>query len=100
MWYDDTVGMIVPEVKPETNKNNKGGLTMERRGLKYGRKGEDVKALQILLMGNACPCGKWGADGNFGIATENAVKEYQKKKGLQFDGIAGPETFKSLFGVK
>lgn len=97
VWYDDTVVIIIPEVKPE--KTNKGEFTMEMRVLKYGSKGNDVKALQILLMGNGCPCGKWGADGDFGISTENAVKEYQRKKKLQVDGHAGPQTWKSLLGV-
>jgi peptidoglycan hydrolase-like protein with peptidoglycan-binding domain len=97
VYYDDTVVIIIPEVKPE--KTNEGEFTMEMRTLKYGSKGNDVKALQILLMGNACPCGKWGADGDFGISTENAVKEYQRKNGLTVDGVAGPQTWKSLLGV-
>lgn len=88
-----------PEVTPEAEKTNKGEFTVEMRVLKYGSKGDDVKALQILLMGNGCPCGKWGADGSFGVATENAVKEYQRKKKLQVDGKAGPQTWKSLLGA-
>lgn len=90
------------DVQSDENEStvNNGVFSVEMRVLSNGDKGEDVKALQILLMGNACPCGKWGADGEFGIATENAVKQYQQKKKLQFDGIAGPETFKSLLGVK
>ena len=86
-------------VEYDGQETNKGEFTVEMRVLKYGSKGDDVKALQILLMGNACPCGKWGADGEFGIATENAVKQYQQKKKLQFDGIAGPQTWRSLLGV-
>ena len=62
-------------------------------------KGNDVKALQILLMGNGCAIGKWGADGDFGISTENAVKDYQRKKKLQADGVAGPATWGKLLGV-
>lgn len=90
----------VPEPEQtEPEKTNKGEFTVNMRTLKYGIKGEDVKALQILLMGNGSPCGKWGADGDFGISTENAVKEYQRKKNLQADGIAGPKTWGSLLGV-
>lgn len=87
------------EEKEETKKETEGVFTVEMRVLKYGSEGNDVKALQILLMGNACPCGKRGADGNFGISTENAVKEYQRKKKLQVDGEAGPETWGSLLGA-
>ena len=87
------------EVKPETEKTSEGEFTMEMRVLKYGSKGDDVKALQILLLGNGCSIGKWGADGSFGIATENGVKEYQRKKNLQVDGKAGSQTWRSLLGV-
>lgn len=99
VYYDNTVVIILPEVKPEPEKTTKGEFTMEMRVLRYGSKGNDVKALQILLIGNGCPCGKWGADGDFGISTENAVKEYQRKKKLQVDGHAGPQTWKSLLGI-
>lgn len=82
---------------PATAK--KGDFTMEMRVLKNGCKGDDVRALQILLIGNGFTCGSWGADGNFGNATEMAVKNYQKAKRLQVDGKAGPETMRSLLGV-
>ena len=97
--YEDN-GKVAPEVKPETEKTNKGEFTVELQVLRKGSKGNQVRALQILLLGNGFPCGKWGADGDFGIATENALKEYQQKKKLTFDGIAGPQTWGSLLGVK
>ncbi len=53
--------------------------------LKRGMKGVPVKRLQEKLGVNA--------DGDFGPATEKAVKEYQKANGLAVDGIAGPDTF-------
>lgn len=79
---------------------NKGDFLVGLNTLRFGDKGEDVKALQILLLGNGCSIGKWGADGDFGIATQNAVKEYQRKKKLDDDGIAGPNTWGKLLGVK
>lgn len=36
-------------------------------------------------------------DGDFGINTENAVRDYQSKNGLTVDRIAGPNTFSKLF---
>lgn len=90
-------GSTEKEDKP--SNTIKGEFTVEMRVLKYGSEGNDVKALQILLIGNGCTCGRWGADGNFGIATENAVKEYQRKNHLHADGVAGPETWRSLLGV-
>ncbi len=37
-----------------------------------------------------------GLDGIFGVATQNAVKSYQAKVGLQADGIVGCNTWRSL----
>lgn len=78
-------------------EQRKGDYTMEFRNLKKGCRGDDVEALQILLLGNGIDCGD--ADGIFGARTEYAVREYQKAKGLTVDGIAGKNTMKSLLGV-
>ena len=72
---------------------------MEMKVLKMGATGNQVRALQILLAGNGYRCGFWGADGKFGSATEKALRQYQKEKGLQTDGMAGPETWGSLMGA-
>lgn len=75
------------------------GYTMNMRNLKRGCRGEDVRALQILLAGRGYN-GKMGKpDGIFGPNTEGAVKLYQKAKGLTADGIAGPKTLGELLGV-
>lgn len=91
--YDKTL----PEAKPAETK--KGDFTVEMRVLKSGCRGDDVRALQILLRGNGWNGGTWGADGNFGTQTQEAVRAYQKKKSLQVDGMAGPETMGTLLGV-
>ena len=67
--------------------------------LSKGSKGETVRALQILLIGNECPCGSYGADGDFGGATKNAVVAFQWKNGLSTDGVVGPKTWAKLLGV-
>lgn len=67
--------------------------------LKKGSKGASVQALQILLIGYGFPCGTWGADGDFGNATESALKDYQSQKGITADGLAGEETWKALLGI-
>lgn len=68
--------------------------------LRNGSKGESVKALQILLIGNNCSCGKYGADGDFGGGTEGAVKAFQGERGLDIDGVVGPQTWAQLLGVR
>lgn len=69
--------------------------------LEKGSKGNAVKAIQILLIGTepGYSCGKYGADGDFGSATLEAVKKFQKAKGLTADGIVGPKTWAVLLGV-
>lgn len=67
--------------------------------LAAGSKGKSVKALQILLIGNKCPCGSYGADGDFGSATKAAVKKYQSENGMAADGIVGPKTWAKLLGL-
>lgn len=89
------------EVKPTEQAVNKEEVcTVNVSVLKKGSKGEAVKALQILLIGNGFSCGSYGADGDFGAATEEAVRKYQKAKGLSVDGIVGPATWGSLLGAK
>lgn len=63
--------------------------TLGSRLLKKGRKGEDVRMLQELLMelGYSLPDG--GADGDFGEETKKAVKEFQKDHELDVDGQYG-----------
>jgi peptidoglycan hydrolase-like protein with peptidoglycan-binding domain len=58
--------------------------------LKVGTKGQKVKVVQTAL--------KLKADGEFGPATEKAVKAYQKAKGLPETGIVDQKTFKALKG--
>ena len=67
--------------------------------LKKGSKGESVKALQILLIGNGYSCGSYGADGSFGNATDIAVRNFQKDKKLVVDGSVGPATWSKLLGI-
>lgn len=56
--------------------------------LKRGMKGAPVRRLQAKLGIEA--------DGDYGPATEKAVKEFQEKQGLAVDGIAGPDTFSAM----
>ena len=62
--------------------------------LRRGSQGKDVKYLQELL--NAVNLSSLKVDGIFGMRTEAAVKEFQKKNGLVVDGIVGPQTWSTL----
>lgn len=67
--------------------------------LKKGAKTDPVKAMQILLIGYGYSCGSYGADGDFGSATDKAVRRYQTDHNLVSDGIVGPLTWNSLLGL-
>ena len=66
------------------------------RILRNGMEGADVKELQSLLIQLDYDLGKWGADGDFGDATEVAVIAFQKRMKIDADGIVGPATLKAL----
>lgn len=68
------IGKIVDVFKP----------TSITRTLRYGMRGDDVKVLQKALGIKS--------DGIFGIGTEKAVKDFQKKHKLVVDGICGKIT--------
>lgn len=72
------------------------GLKLGDRLLKNGMEGPDVKQLQSALIRLGYDCGRWGADGDFGDATELAVKAFQRDSRLAADGICGPKTCVAL----
>lgn len=74
-------------------------FTLTLKQLSEGDKGDQVKALQQLIMANGIKLPKYGADGDFGAETKAGVIEYQRKVGLAADGIAGPATYGKLMGV-
>lgn len=62
------------------------------RILRNGDEGADVKQMQTNLIRLGYSCGKWGADGDFGDATEIALKKFQEEHGLTADGVFGEQT--------
>ena len=68
------------------------------RQLSKGMEGNDVKTLQAALIANGFSCGTSGADGDFGSATDAALRKFQTKYGLGVDGIAGNATWSKLLG--
>ena len=69
-----------------------GVITMTT--LRQGSKGTQVKVLQWLLNQNGYNAGT--VDGIFGSNTLKALKEYQKAKGLEVDGVAGKNTWTKI----
>lgn len=66
------------------------------RTLKNGSEGDDVKELQTDLIELGYDCGRWGADGDFGDATEMAVKDFQTDHKLEADGQFGSKSYAAM----
>ena len=64
------------------------------QNLKKGSTGDLTAVLQALLICRGYDTG--GLDGDFGIQTDKAVRDFQYDKGLYADGIAGKATFAAL----
>lgn len=66
------------------------------RFLQNGSKGKDVKQLQTNLIRLGYDCGRWGADGDFGDATESALEAFQRDHELTVNGIYDAPTISAL----
>lgn len=88
-------------VGPKTNAALKAAPPVAKpvtgRLVRRGSTGALVRAVQAKLKANyALYAGRLVVDGNYGPATEAAVREFQRRSGLKVDGIAGPATLARL----
>jgi N-acetylmuramoyl-L-alanine amidase len=56
--------------------------------------GDDVLNLQQRLVNLGFDCGR--PDGVFGVATDSALREFQRNVGVPSDGMCGPDTYRAL----
>ncbi len=64
--------------------------------VRKGCKGGAVRRLQTWLADLGYDVGAWGADGDFGSATDAAVRQFQQAQGLMVDGYVGKRTWAAL----
>lgn len=68
-----------------------------RASIARGSSGQNVKDVQNRLKTNyPAYAGRLVVDGQFGPATDVAVREFQRRSGLTVDGIVGPATYRAL----
>ena len=105
-----TVVVLTDGSKAEKNvppaENIPTGHKLGERNLKKGDKGDDVREMQEMLMKLGFELPKFGADGDFGSETENAVIAFQKAVGvnasgkpIDVNGIFDQATYKAMINV-
>lgn len=62
-----------------------------------GDDGQEVMAIQKRLVELSYTI--TNIDGDFGPETENAVKKFQADRGLEVDGVIGPDTYRALMNI-
>ncbi|GGD24502.1 N-acetylmuramidase domain-containing protein [Aureimonas glaciei] len=77
-----------------TAANDNAAIDASPVALSRGDKGDAVKALQVQLRDAGFYTSR--LDGDFGAATEAAVRAFQKSRGLTVDGWAGIKTVAAL----
>lgn len=84
--WDASASPIAAIIKPD----------FKRPILRRGDEGAAVIDLQKRLSAKSYSLGKYGIDGDFGSATEGAVKTFQGRSHLSMDGVVGPKTWGAL----
>ena len=94
-WIDYTD--VTPSPAPVDTRALKNMVTQKIKA-KKGDAGLYIQEIQKVLIARGYPCGKTGADGDFGTNTEKAVKAFQTDNKLTADGIVGYDTMTKLIG--
>lgn len=103
-WYrnypwDIVLRYVGEEIEPEDETDPV--FNLDTNPIRRGEKGDRVKRLQALLIYfHGISCGPDGVDGDFGLNTERAVREFQDLVGAGVDGIVGSITGGYLLEVE
>lgn len=89
-----------PEPPKEPEKQPEKEPTVSYKTIRKGNYGESVKTCQTILQKLGYDLGICGVDGDFGQATEKAVKAFQKDHGLKVDGVVGEKTWGALLSAE
>lgn len=87
-------GPSAPSASSSTSASRAASKPMFSGELGFGSRGRDVSHLQDTLRSAGFNPGK--TDGIFGPKTQAAVRNFQRARGLDVDGIAGQHTFGAL----
>lgn len=98
--------MVLTDGAKAGTEKPKAEYKLGDRVLRNGSEGADVAELQMLLIRLSVKendedylVGAWGADGDFGDATEEAVRAFQQDYALGIDGAVGEKTLARLYAA-
>lgn len=87
-WFPRVIGKTLDDIRTDVAALMDGAEMGEANAvISRGSQGAEVREIQERLLALGYDLGKWGADGDFGSATESAVKEFQANNGLPVTGI-------------
>ena len=102
-WTDDNAGnklsadiakAVYDLLAPKTV--DKDASTAEAKAMRIGATGDLVESLQRTLKAKLSPPKSISVDGDFGPATEAAVKAFQKQEKIEATGVVDEATWKAL----
>jgi len=106
-WRSFSYGCVKTKITQRNFKNwyylpfiDYGGAQSVNRELKRGMTGADVRYMQQKLIQKGYALPLYGADGDFGQETEDALKQFQADNGIAADGVYTEETRMMLSGEK
>lgn len=95
-WFPKILGKTMDDIRDDVANLMSGADVAVEPALYRGSKGDAVQAAQEKLLTLGYDLGKWGADGDFGSATETAVKAFQSAAGLEVTGTVDSATKAAL----
>lgn len=90
-WFPKLLGKTLDNIRDDVAailQDADVAIAPQLDAIRKGSKGSAVKVMQEKLLQMGYDLGKWGADGDFGSATESAVKEFQANHALPVTGVA------------
>ena len=94
--WGELTGVLYGNAGSAVSENSDPVKPAGKPTLRRGSKGNAVRELQTMLLKLGYDLGPCGVDGDFGKATEAAVKSFQSDHRLEVDGVVGQKTYAEL----